>query len=193
MQSSDGGDTWLNKVTLNASSLSGPTLAVFNNRIHLAWISKPRQGSYLNIISSIDGITWENETRVTARAESGPALATLGSLLFIAWNDKDDYMVNIMLSRDGLSFENRVTLQGITDAKPALCTYGRHLYVAYKEKGREGLIRLMRSTNGIEWEMVSEKLLPDKPLNTGKPALASCTEGLIIGWTNPTLHIAGRR
>jgi len=180
-------------VTLNASSLSGPALAVFNNRIHLAWKSKPRQGSYLNIMSSVDGIMWENETRVTARAESGPALASLGSLLFIAWNDKDDYTVNIMDSHDGLSFGNRVTLQGTTDARPALCTYGSHLYVAWKEKGREGLIRLMRSTNGIDWETVSEKLLPDKPLNAGQPALASCTEGLIIGWTNPKLHIAGRR
>jgi len=193
MQSSDGGDTWVNEVTLNASSPSGPALAVFNNRIHLAWKSKPRQGSYLNIMSSVDGIMWENETRVTARAESGPALASLGSLFFIAWNDKDDYTVNIMYSHDGLSFGNRVTLQGTTDARPALCTYGSHLYVAWKEKGREGLIRLMRSTNGIDWETVSEKLLPDKPLNAGHPALASCAEGLIIGWTNPTLHIAGRR
>jgi hypothetical protein len=98
-----------------------------------------------------------------------------------------------MVSRDGLSFENRVMLEGTTDVKPALCTYGRHLYVAWKEKGREGLIRLMRSTNGIDWETVSEKLLPDRPLNSGQPALASCTEGLIIGWTNPKLHIAGRR
>jgi hypothetical protein len=193
MQSSDGGDTWLSKVTLNASSLSGPALAVFNNRIHLAWKSKPRQGSYLNIMSSVDGITWENETRVVGRAESGPALATLGSVLFIAWNGKDDYRVNIMDSRDGLSFENRATLQGTTDAKPALCTYGRHLYLAWKEKGREGLIRLMRSTNGAHWETVSVKLLPDQPLNTGQPALASCTEGLIIGWADPKLHIAGRR
>jgi hypothetical protein len=117
----------------------------------------------------------------------------LGSLLFVAWNDKDDYRINTMVSRDGLSFENRVALQETTDAKPALCTYGGHLYLAYKEKGREGLIRLMSSTNGIHWETVSEKLFPDKPLNTGQPALDSCTEGLIIGWTNPKLHIAGRR
>jgi len=193
MQSSDGGDTWRNKVTLNASSLSGPALAVFNSRIHLAWKSKPRQGSYLNIMSSVDGITWENETRVVGRAESGPALATFGSLLFIAWNDKDDYRVNIMFSRDGLSFENRVALQETTDANPALCTYGRHLYLAWKEKGREDLIRLMRSPDGNHWETFSVTFLPDKPLNTGQPALASCPEGLIIGWANPKLHIAGRK
>jgi hypothetical protein len=193
MQSSDGGDTWRNKVTLNASSLSAPALAVFDSRIYLAWKAKPRQGSYLNTMSSVDGIAWVDETRVAGRAESGPALTTLGPLLFIAWNDKDDYRVNIMLSRDGLSFENRVTLQETTDADPALCTYGRHLYLAWKERGPEGLIRLMRSTDGNHWEPVSVKLLPDKPLNAGRPALASCAEGLIIAWANPKLHIAGRR
>jgi len=193
MQSIDGGDTWRNKVTLNASSLSGPALGVFNSRIYLAWKTKPRQGSYLNIMSSVDGIAWENETRIVGRAESGPALASLGPLLFIAWNGKDDYRINIMLSQDGLSFENRITLQETTDANPALCTYGRHLYLAWREKSREGLIRLMRSTDGNHWETVPVRLLPDKPLNTGRPALASCPEGLIIGWANPTLHIAGRK
>jgi hypothetical protein len=193
MQSSDGGDTWLNKVTLNVSSLSGPVLAVFNNRIYLAWKSKPREGSYLNIMSSVDGIAWENETRVPGRTKSGPALASSGSLLFIAWNGKDDYRLNIRSSQDGISFGNQVTLEEITDAPPALCAYGRQIYLAWKERGRGGLMRLMRSTNGIDWEKVSVKLLPDWPLNTGIPALASADEGLIIGWSNPKLHIAGRR
>jgi len=165
MQSSDGGETWSNRVELTVSSLSGPALAVFNNRIQLAWKSKPREGSYLNIMSSVDGITWEDETRVVGRAESGPALATLGSLLLIAWNGKD----------------------------PALCAYGKHLYLVWKERGRGGVIKLMRSTNGTHWEKVSVKLLPDRPFNAGKPALASCSEGLIIGWANPRLHVAGRR
>jgi len=193
MQSSDGGETWSNRVELTVSSLSGPALTVFNNRIQLAWKSKPREGSYLNIMSSVDGITWEDETRVVGRAESGPALATLGSLLFIAWNGKDDYGINIMDSRDGLTFENRITLQETTDARPALCAYGKRLYVAWKERGRGGVIKLMRSTNGTHWEKVSVKLLPDRPFNAGKPALASCSEGLIIGWANPRLHVAGRR
>ena len=193
MQSSDGGNTWLNKVTLNASSLSGPALAVFNNRIYLVWKSKPREGSYLNIMSSVDGITWENEQRVMGRAHSGPALATLGTMLFIAWNGLDDYRLNLKSSRDGVSFENQVALQETTDARPGLCAYGRHLYLAWKERGRNGEIKLMRSMHGTHWEMVSVKLLPDWPLNTGQPALASASEGLIIGWANKKLHIAGRR
>ena len=193
MQSSDGGNTWLNKVTLNASSLSGPALAVFNNRIYLAWKSKPREGSYLNIMSSVDGITWEDEQRVVGRAHSGPALATLGTMLFIAWNGQDDYRLNLKSSRDGISFENQVALQETTDARPGLCAYGRHLYLAWKERGRDGAIKLMRSMHGTHWEKVSVKLLPDWPLNAGLPSLTSASEGLIIGWANKRLHIAGRR
>jgi hypothetical protein len=193
MQSYDGGDTWTNEVILNISSLSGPAMMVFKNRIYLAWRNKPREGSYLNIISSEDGEKWENETRVMARAISGPALAVLGSLLFIAWNGQDDYKINIRSSEDGISFENQITLDETTDARPALCAYGNHLYLAYKEKGRGSLIKLMRGAHGTHWEKVSAKLLPDWPLNTGLPALASCNEGLIIGWAGPKLHIAGRK
>lgn len=192
MQSSDGGDTWSNKVALNGSSLSAPALVAFKNRIYLAWKSKPREGSYLRIMSSTDGITWENETRVAGRAESGPALASLGAILFIAWNGKDNHKLNILSSQDGIAFDNHVTLQESIDARPALCSYGKHLYLAWKEKSPEGLIKMMRSTNGTNWEKVSVKLLPDLPLNTGKPALTSASKGLIIGWTNPHLHIAGR-
>jgi hypothetical protein len=192
-QSSDGGNTWSNKVTLNASSLSGPALAAFNNRIYLAWKSKPREGSYLNIISSVDGITWENEARVVGRAHSGPALSTLSTMLFIAWNGLDDYRLNLKSSWDGISFENQVTLQETTDARPGLCAYGRHLYLAWKQRGRDGEIKLMRSMHGTQWEKVPVKLLPDRPLNAGLPALASSSEGLIIGWANKKLHIAGRR
>lgn len=193
MQSADGGESWSNRVTLAASSPSGPALAVFKNRIHLAWRAKPREGSYLKVMSSADGVRWEHETRVLGRAESGPALATLGPLLFIAWSGKDDYRLNVRSSQDGVGFEDHVTLDETTDARPALGAYGGHLYLAWKQTGRDGLIKLMRSSNGTQWEPVTVSLLPEWPLNTGKPALASTNRGLIIGWANPHLHVAGRR
>ncbi|UCF72525.1 MAG: hypothetical protein JSW35_10170 [Deltaproteobacteria bacterium] len=193
MQSLDGGDTWSKKITLKFSSTSAPALAVFKNRVYLAWRTKPREGSYLKIMSSADGIVWENETKLAARAESGPALASFGSLLFIAWNGKDTYKLNVKSSKDGISFENQVTLQETTDARPALCAYGGQLYLAWKEKGHEGFIKIQRSKDGTNWKPVSVSLLPSWPLNTGKPALASTDSGLIIGWANPNLHIAGRK
>jgi hypothetical protein len=191
IQSSDGGDTWSTRVTLDASSPAGPALAVFKNRIYLAGRGKPREGSYLKIMLSGDGIRWENETRVLGRAESGPALATLGPLLFIVWNGKDDYRLNVRSSQDGVAFENHVTLEERTDASPALGGYGGHLYLAWRERSRDGVIKLMRSRNGTHWERVKVSLLPDWPLNTGKPALASTNKGLIMGWANPNLHIGG--
>jgi hypothetical protein len=193
MQSFDGGDTWSNRVTLDTSSASGPALAVFRNRIYLAWRVKPREGSYLKIMSSGDGIRWQNETKVLGRAESGPALASLGVLLFIVWNGKDDYRLNVRSSQDGFAFENHVTLEETTDARPALGAYEGHLYLAWKERSRDGVIQLMRSRSGTHWEKLKLNLFPDWPLNTGEPALACTNRGLIIGWANPNLHIAGTR
>jgi hypothetical protein len=138
-----------------------------------------------------DGIRWENETRVLGRAESGPALATLGPLLFIVWNGKDDCRLNVRSSQDGVAFENHVTLEERTDARPALGDCAGHLYLAWRERSGDGVIRLMRSRNGTHWEKVKVGLLPDWPLNTGKPALASTNKGLIMGWANPNLHIGG--
>jgi hypothetical protein len=191
-QSSDGGDTWSNKIMLEISSSSAPALAVFKDRLYLAWRSKPRQGSYLNIMSSADGMRWINETKMGARAESGPALASLGSLLFIAWSSKDSYRLNVRSSQDGIFFDNEVTLDETTDAKPALGTDGKCLYLAWKEKSDNGLIKMQRSRNGTDWEKISVSPLPAWPLNTGNPGLASADKGLIIGWANPTLHIAGK-
>jgi hypothetical protein len=114
-------------------------------------------------------------------------------MFVIAWNDHDDYRINLKSSNDGVSFGNPITLPKTTDARPGLCVYGRQLYLAWKERGRNGEIKLMRSMHGTHWEMLSVKLLPNWPLNTGFPALASASAGLIIAWANPRLHIAGMR
>jgi hypothetical protein len=192
IRSSDGGDSWSNKFALGVSSTSAPALAVFNDRLHLAWRSKPKEGSYLNIISSADGIKWVNATKLGAMAESGPSLASLGSLLFVAWSGKDTYQLSLRSSQDGILFNNEVTLDDTTDYKPALGTDGKYVYLAWKEKGDNGLIKIARSRFGTDWENVGLSPLPAWPLNTGMPALASTDKGLIIGWSNPTLHIAGR-
>jgi hypothetical protein len=191
-QSYDGGDTWANKLTLDISSTSSPALAAFKNRLYLAWRSKPRQGSYLNIMSSADGMTWVNATRLPARAASGPALATMGSVLFVAWSDKDSHRLCVRSSQDGILFDNEVILNETTDVRPALGTDEKYLYLAWKEKRGDGLIKILRSRTGIDWHKLPASPLPAPPLNSGHPALASCGRGLIIGWANPTLHIAGK-
>ena len=191
-QSYDGGDTWANKLTLDISSTSSPALAAFKNRLYLAWRSKPRQGSCLNIMSSADGMTWVNATRLPARAASGPALATMGSVLFAAWSDKDSHRLCVRSSQDGILFDNEVILNETTDVRPALGTDEKYLYLAWKEKRGDGLIEILRSRTGIDWHKLPTSPLPAPPLNSGNPALASCGRGLIIGWANPTLHIAGK-
>ena len=192
VQSCNGGDTWANKVTLDISSSSSPALAVFKNRICLAWRSKPRQGSYLNIMSSADGMRWVNPTKLPARAASGPALAAMGSTLFVAWSDMDSHRLCVRSSQDGIFFDNEVILDEITDVRPALGTDEKYLYLAWKEKRGDGLIKILQSKTGIDWHKLPASPLPESPLNSGHPALASSGRGLIIGWTNPTLHIAGK-
>jgi hypothetical protein len=192
LQSYDGGDMWANKLTLDISSTSSPALAALKNRLCLAWRSKPRQGSYLNIMSSADGMKWVNATRLPARASSGPALATMGATLFVAWSDKDSHRLCVRSSQDGVFFDNEVILDETTDVRPALGTDEKYLYLAWKEKRGDGLIRILRSRTGIDWHKLPASPLPDSPLDSGHPALASSGRGLIIGWANPTLHIAGK-
>jgi hypothetical protein len=191
-QTYDGGDSWANKITLDISSTSSPALAAFKNRLYLAWRSKPSQGSYLNVMSSADGMGWVNVTKLPARAASGPALAAMGSMLYVAWSDKNSHKLCIRSSQDGILFDNEVILEEGTDDRPALGTDEKYLYLAWKEKPDDGLIKLLRSRTGIEWHKLPASPLPASPLTSGHPALASSGRGLIIGWANPTLHIAGK-
>jgi len=192
IQSYDGGDTWANKLILHISSTSSPALAAFKNRLHLAWRSKPREGSYLNVMSSADGMRWTNATKLPARAASGPALVAMGSMLYIAWSDKESRRLCVRSSQDGIFFENEVILEEGTDVRPALGTDEKYLYLAWRENSDAGLIEILQSRSGADWHRLPVSPLPDWPLNTGQPALASSGRGLIIGWANPTLHIAGK-
>ena len=191
-QSHDGGDTWANKITFDISSTSSPALTAFKNRLYLAWRSRPRLGSYLNIMSSADGMRWVNVTTLSARAASGPALAAMGSVLYIAWSDKDSHRLCIRSSQDGIVFDNEVILEEGTDVRPALGTDEKYLYLAWKARSEDGSIKLLRSKTGIDWHKLPANPLPASPFNSGHPGLASSGRGLIIGWANPTLHIAGK-
>jgi len=53
-------------------------------------------------------------------------------------------------------------------------------------------IKILQSRSGADWHKLPVSPLPDLPLNTGQLALASSGRDLIIGWANPTLHIAGK-
>jgi hypothetical protein len=116
----------------------------------------------------------------------------MGSTLFVAWSDKDTHRLCVRSSLDGVLFDNEVILDETTDIRPALGTDEKYLYLAWKQKRGDGLIKILRSRTGIDWHKLPASPLPASPLNSGNPALASCGRGLIIGWANPTLHIAGK-
>ncbi|MCT7979829.1 hypothetical protein, partial [Laspinema olomoucense] len=58
--SSADGVNFENKITLPETSFTAPALAVFDNRLYLAWTGTDESHS-LNLISSADGVNFENK------------------------------------------------------------------------------------------------------------------------------------
>ncbi len=92
-RSIDGGTTWQTAVqlTTNNGSFSGyPTIAVWNDEVHVAWTDRRNGHDDIYYRNSIDGgTTWFDETRITTDpADAGfPCLSVSGPVVHLVWTD----------------------------------------------------------------------------------------------------------
>lgn len=123
-----------------------PSLAVFNNRIYIAWTGTDNQ---LNVMSSPDGVTWNEDThaRLGQFTVWGPSLAVFNSKLHIAFSnfssDGTNTCVALMSSTDGFTFSAPAFLQPFSKSEfppetceetiraPALTVFNSELFVAW--------------------------------------------------------------
>lgn len=111
---------------LGEYSRHAPALAVFNNRLYIAWTGTDKY-VLLNVKSSQDGETFLPKDKATLREDSayGPALAVFNNRLYLAWTGVDaQHSLNIISSADGLHFlpKDKHILGQSSIAGPALMT-----------------------------------------------------------------------
>ncbi|WP_330333325.1 hypothetical protein OHS33_28835 [Streptomyces sp. NBC_00536] len=111
-----------------------PALAVFNNRLYLAYTG---QGSDPQLLSSADGTTWSSQVQLPGSATSGPALAVRDGYLHYARG----YFGNLVYdySADARTWTklSPVPAGGSpgfhTFLPPAMATHRGKLYLAYQD------------------------------------------------------------
>jgi len=107
---------------LGEYSLHAPALAVFNNRLYIAWTGTDKY-ALLNVKSSKDGETFGNKITLREDGAYGPALAVFKNRLYLAWTGVDkQHSLNIISSSDGVNFSNKQILGQSSIAGPALMT-----------------------------------------------------------------------
>ncbi len=185
--SSSDGQTFGNKVTLDATSPVGPALAFGNGRLCLAWVAA---GSFLlNVISWGDLIHFSDPTNVALNESTGaaPELSFINGTLYVLWRGTDENRtLHIMESTDGVNFTNRIDLPEGSDFRPALAQQGTLFYLAWT--GRDAQRQLNLAT-GSEVSSLGNKQTYVEASGAG-PALVNVGGQIYIGWAsaeNPPL------
>jgi hypothetical protein len=115
MTSSDRGDHWGHKKTLNETSGHGPATCEFNGDFYIAWTGTGA-GAHLNVKASRG-----EKVELEDASAFGPALTVFSNRLFLAWVGVDpQHSLNIMSSANGTVFEDKVTLSQSSIGSPAL-------------------------------------------------------------------------
>jgi hypothetical protein len=120
--SSADGRSFTQPVTLPETSAGAPAMAVFQNRLYIAWCGTDARTS-LNVMSSADGelFDFRHPDILVDTSSTHPALCALDSELFLAWRGRDDgKSLNIMSTRDGQMFQNKRTYPYGSLFSPAL-------------------------------------------------------------------------
>jgi hypothetical protein len=129
--SSPDGISWSNHTTIfNHQSACPPSLAVFNNKLYLAWTGTT--GGPVLIVY-YDGTDWHNGTSTDQTSAQGPALAVFNNKLYLAFiaNDGSNKLM-ICSSSDGSHWSPAAPIPGqSSQSNPSLATCGGRLWLAY--------------------------------------------------------------
>jgi hypothetical protein len=190
-------DFWLKVLLLQpngppllALSDTAPALAVFKDRIYLAWADlnqKIHLAHLAGLFVNDDGLIWKevvvslDGAPLNESTDRAPALAASAEELVLAWRGVDpDHRPNVLRSEDGENFFGKETfLTESSENGPALTYHEGSFYLAWSEPKDKGYNLRLFQRVGTEWGQ--KTVLHEK--STEAPVLASQDGFLVIGWT----------
>jgi hypothetical protein len=178
-ESSPGGLTFGEKVTLGEKSPHGPALAYGNDRLLLAWTGD--DGAYsLNVMTEVDYTRgFENKVTLGESSVCGPAVAFFRGQLFLAWTGTDSkHSLNVIRSADCRNFSGKIILNEQSDAGPGLAATADRLYLLWRGNDANHSLNILESQDGVNW---GNKITLAQSSDF-TPALAHA-EALYLVWT----------
>ncbi|MFD8992244.1 sialidase family protein [Streptomyces goshikiensis] len=130
-------------------SHSGPTLAVFNNKLYCA--HRGNKDPYL-WLTSFDGTQWSPDRQIpSSGSTAGPALTVFKGRLYMAFKGHTDSDIWVTSTADGQSWTSPKAIpQHGTAASPALAVYKDKLYCVTRG-GYDADLWWTASTDGNSW------------------------------------------
>jgi hypothetical protein len=155
---------------LREFSYHAPALAVFNNRLYIAWAGTDKY-ALLNVKSSQDGEKFSNKVTLREDSAYGPALAVFNNRLYLAWTGVDpQHSLNIISSADGVTFSAKQILGQSSMSGPALTATAAWPYAHSKEKlfitwtGPDKAMNIAGSDDGVHFDF-SDTRVPSETSN----------------------------
>jgi len=176
--STDGGDTFPNKVVMERSS-EPPALAASDSKLFVGWTGTDAQ---LNVFASPNPNIPTKETFEKGDDDAGPSLAFAFGNVFIVWQDEDNHLHLLSSSSPPeQKFSGKLdlgeTLAG--NSTPGLAFGHGRLYLAWIDGNND--IYIKSSADGINWG--NRIFLHERSPDGGTAALAFGHGRLYLAWT----------
>jgi hypothetical protein len=142
INSSSDGINWSRPILVSNSSSTqysdtAPSLAVYNNKLYVAFVAHNGSGDVL--IASYDGTGWSNDTKINQGSQAAPALTVFQNELFLAFadNGKNDHLLYVSSDGTNWSADTWVPNQYTHDT-PAIAVLNNKLYIAFLSNNNSG-------------------------------------------------------
>jgi peptidoglycan hydrolase-like protein with peptidoglycan-binding domain len=170
---------FFSKVTLGDTSPVGISLAVFKNRVYMAWTGTGNRK--LNVMSSVDGIHWGNKITLLETSPHRPVLTEHRGLLVLGWTGTDSaHRLNVLFSNDGISWGGKRTLGDTSIDAPSLASFKDRLFIAWSGTNSSHNLNVMSSGNlGANWQ--NKRILGDTSI--AGPSLRLFKSRFYLSWS----------
>jgi hypothetical protein len=160
---------------------SAPSMAVFNNKLYVAFRSNDSR-NILFLTSSSDGVNFPAATGYTNIAMgSAPSLAVFNNKLYVAFLSNDSRnILFITSSSDGVNFPAATGYSNmVMGGAPSLAAYNGQLFVAFKANDSSNQLFTASSSDGINFSAGT----PSAADTMGSdPALAVFNNQLVVAF-----------
>jgi hypothetical protein len=142
---------WTNNTNINQTSQLGPSLAVFNNKLYVAFIAN-NPGNAVLVCSSADGVKWTNNTDINQTSKFAPSLAPFNNKLYIAFiANNPGNAVLVCSSADGVNWTNNTDINQTSKFAPSLAAFKNRLDVAFIANNPGNAVLVCSSADGVNW------------------------------------------
>lgn len=194
-RSIDGGKTWQTAVqlTTNDGIFSGyPTIAIWNNEVHVAWTDWRNGNADIYYRKSSDGgTTWSAESRITTDPGDSefPCLSVSGPVVHLVWTDNrfeegEIYYCHSLNSGQNWGTQLRLTNKSGNSINASVSSVSNDVHVVWQDErdGNQEIYYKHSTDGGLTWG--ADVRLTHNSFASNFPSVAAMDKSIFIVWSD---------